>query len=196
MLEDLEPDHPWRDDIQTIVSETLRCRNIVKGLLDFARQTKPQRTLINMNEVVDEVLNLVRNQASFRSVRVTTELDPDLPTILADNDQMRQVMLNIVLNAGEAMAQGGELRVTSKVDATHKGIELRISDTGPGIPNAVKARLFEPFFTTKKTGTGLGLAIAYGIVERHKGRLRVETAPGDGTTFIISLPIRGPVDDD
>ncbi len=196
MLEDLEPDHPWRDDIQTIVSETLRCRNIVKGLLDFARQTKPQRTLINMNEVVDEVLNLVRNQASFRSVRVTTELDPDLPTILADNDQMRQVMLNIVLNAGEAMAQGGELRVTSKVDAMHKGIELRISDTGPGIPNAVKARLFEPFFTTKKTGTGLGLAIAYGIVERHKGRLRVDTAPGDGTTFIISLPIRGPVDDD
>jgi two-component system NtrC family sensor kinase len=109
---------------------------------------------------------------------------------------MRQVMLNIVLNAGEAMAQGGELRVTSKVDAMHKGIELRISDTGPGIPNAVKARLFEPFFTTKKTGTGLGLAIAYGIVERHKGRLRVDTAPGDGTTFVISLPIRGPVDDD
>lgn len=196
MLEDLEPDHPWREDIQTIVSETLRCRNIVKGLLDFARQTKPQRTLINMNEVADEVLNLVRNQSSFRNIRVTTELDPNLSTVLADNDQMRQVVLNIVLNAGEAMAQGGELRVTSKVNATQKGIELRISDSGPGIPNDVKTRLFEPFFTTKKTGTGLGLAIAYGIMERHKGQLRVDTAPGKGTTFIISLPIRGPVDDD
>jgi len=196
MLEDIEPDHPWRDDIQTIVNETLRCRNIVKGLLDFARQTKPQRTLINMNDVAEEVLSLVRNQASFRGIRVTGQLDPDLPTVLADNDQMRQVVLNIVLNAGEAMAQGGELRVTSKVDATQKGIELRISDSGPGIPNDVKARLFEPFFTTKKAGTGLGLAIAYGIMERHKGQLRVDTAQGRGTTFTIALPIRGPVDDD
>jgi len=196
MLEDLAPDHPWRDDVQTIVSETLRCRNIVKGLLDFARQTKPQRTLINMNDVAEGVLNLVRNQSSFRSIHVTTGLDPTLPAVMADNDQMRQVVLNIVLNAGEAMAQGGELRVTSRVDAAQKGIELRISDSGPGIPNDVKTRLFEPFFTTKKMGTGLGLAIAYGIMERHKGQLRVETEPGRGTSFTVALPIRGPVDDD
>jgi len=196
MLEDLDPDHPWRDDIQTIVSETLRCRNIVKGLLDFARQTKPQRTLIDMNDVAEEVLSLVRNQSSFRNIRVTTELDPTLPAVLADNDQMRQVVLNIVLNASEAMPQGGALRVASKVDATETGIELRISDSGPGIPNDVKARLFEPFFTTKKMGTGLGLAIAYGIMERHKGQLRVDTARDRGTTFTIALPIRGPVDDD
>jgi two-component system NtrC family sensor kinase len=196
MLDDLEPDHPWRDDVQTIVTETLRCRNIVKGLLDFARQTKPQRTQININDVTEDVLNLVRNQSSFRNIRVTTDLAPDLPAILADADQMRQVVLNIVLNAGDAMAEGGDLRVTSTRDAARQGIELRISDSGPGIPADVRSRLFEPFFTTKKTGTGLGLAIAYGIVERHNGQLRVDSAPGRATTFAISLPIRGPVDDD
>jgi len=196
MLEDLEPDHPWRDDIQTIVNETLRCRNIVKGLLDFARQTKPQRKLISMNDVVEDVLNLVRNQTTFRDIRVSTELDPNLPTVLADNDQMRQVVLNIVLNAGDAMPNGGELRVTSTLDATGNAIDVRIADSGPGIPNDVKAKLFEPFFTTKKTGTGLGLAIAYGIMQRHAGQLHVTTVPGRGTTFTIALPIRGPVDDD
>jgi signal transduction histidine kinase len=115
---------------------------------------------------------------------------------MADQDQMRQVLLNVLLNAGEAMPQGGDLRVASRMDAARTGIEVRISDSGPGIPDDVKRRLFEPFFTTKKMGTGLGLAIAYGIMERHKGQLRVETTLGKGTTFTIALPIQGAVDDD
>jgi len=196
MLEDLDVDHPWREDIQTIVTETLRCRNIVKGLLDFARQTKPQRSLISMNQVAEDVLALVRNQANFRDIRVATDLDPHLPAVLADNDQMRQVVLNIVLNAAEAMPTGGDLRVSSGPDPSRTGVELQIADAGPGIPADVRARLFEPFFTTKKSGTGLGLAIAYGIVERHNGQLKVDTTVGRGTTFTIALPIRGPVDDD
>ena len=134
MLEDMADDHPWREDIQTIVNETLRCRKIVKGLLDFSRQTKPQRTLLDLNQVVEDTLALVRNQTVFRNTKIVYDLDPHLPTVLADADQMRQVVLNIVLNAAEAMVQGGELRVASLSDVANKAVELRISDTGPGHP--------------------------------------------------------------
>jgi signal transduction histidine kinase len=115
---------------------------------------------------------------------------------LADADQLRQVVLNIVLNAAEAMPTGGELRVSSRATAPQKAIELRFADTGPGMPDDVKARVFEPFFTTKRSGTGLGLSIAYGILERHRGALKVESSPGRGTTFILVLPIGGAEDDD
>jgi two-component system NtrC family sensor kinase len=196
MLEDLADDHPWREDIQTIVNETLRCRKIVKGLLDFSRQTRPQRTLLDLNQVVEDTLSLVRNQTVFRNTKIVYELDPHLPTVLADADQMRQVVLNIVLNAAEAMVQGGELRLASASNVAKKAVELRISDTGPGIPDEVRARIFEPFFTTKKTGTGLGLAVAYGIIERHHGEIRIDSARGKGTTFTISVPIGGTADDD
>jgi two-component system NtrC family sensor kinase len=189
MLEDLTDDHPWREDVQTIVNETLRCRKIVKGLLDFARQTKPQRTQLEMNEIVEDVLALVRNQTVFKAITIEYDFDPQLPAIHADADQMRQVVLNIVLNAAEAMVQGGALRLSSRTAAGERAIELRFADNGPGIPDDVKAKIFEPFFTTKRTGTGLGLSIAYGIVERHHGQLRVESTPGGGTTFVIVLPV-------
>lgn len=195
MLEDLPDDHAWREDLQTIVDETLRCRKIVKGLLDFARQTKPLRTVLDMNQIVEDVLALVRNQTVFRSIRIEYDLDASLPSVLADADQMRQVVLNIVLNAAEAMTGGGELRVSSAADVAAKTVEVRFTDTGPGMPDDVKARIFEPFFTTKRTGTGLGLSIAYGIMERHRGLLKVESGRGRGTTFVLVLPF-GPVEDD
>jgi signal transduction histidine kinase len=110
-----------------------------------------------------------------------------MPLVLADADQMRQVILNIILNAADAMPQGGTLRIQSRFEPGLKQIVLRISDTGPGIPMEIQNRLFEPFFTTKKTGTGLGLAIAYGIMERHKGALKVESSPGRGTTMVVIL---------
>ena len=187
MLSDLPPDDPRREDLQTVVDETLRCRKIVKGLLDFARQTKPQKQNLNLNKVVEDVLSLVRNQASFHNIAIHTEMDPVLPTVLADADQMRQVVLNIILNAADAMPQGGALRIRSYFDSRSKQVMLRISDTGPGIPVEIQDKLFEPFFTTKKTGTGLGLAIAYGIMERHKGALKVESSPGHGTTIVVIL---------
>ncbi|HPW20414.1 MAG TPA: cache domain-containing protein [Vicinamibacterales bacterium] len=196
MLEDLPDGHPWREDLQTIVNETLRCRKIVKGLLDFSRQTKPQRTQLELNQLVEDVLALVRNQTVFRSIKITYDLDPRLPRVLADADQMRQVVLNIVLNAAEAMAQGGELRLSSSWDPARRTVDVAVSDTGPGMPDDVRARLFEPFFTTKRTGTGLGLSVAYGLVERHHGELLVDSARGRGTTFTIRLPIEGAPDDD
>jgi two-component system NtrC family sensor kinase len=188
MLEDLADEDPRREELQTIVNETLRCRKIVKGLLDFARQTQPHMQALSINQVVEDILALVRNQANFRNLTIQTALDAALPPVMADGDQMRQVILNIVLNAADAMPQGGTLRITSAQEATG-GVTLQIADTGKGIPDEIRDRLFEPFFTTKSSGTGLGLAIAYGIVEQHKGTLTVESVPGRGTTIVITLPV-------
>jgi two-component system, NtrC family, sensor kinase len=188
ILSDLPPDDPRREDLQAIVDETLRCRKIVKGLLDFARQTKPQKQKLDLNKVAEDVLALVRNQASFQNITLQAELDPGIPQVLADADQMRQVVLNIILNAADAMPQGGRIRIQSSLEPKTRHVVLRISDTGPGIPAEIQNRMFEPFFTTKRTGTGLGLAIVYGIMERHKGSLSVESAPGRGTTMIVTLP--------
>ena len=116
MLQDLDPEDPRREDLQIIVDETLRCRKIVKGLLDFARQTAPLKQAVDLNQVVEDVLNLVKNQAAFRNITFATELADGLPTVLADKDQMRQVVLNIVLNAGEAVPGGGEIRVLTQLD--------------------------------------------------------------------------------
>jgi two-component system NtrC family sensor kinase len=188
ILADLPPGDPRREDLQTVVDETLRCRKIVKGLLDFARQTKPQKQRLDLNKVADDVITLVRNQASFQSIVLRAELNSGIPMVFADADQMRQVVLNIILNAADAMPQGGEIRVRSLFDPQINQVMLRISDTGPGIPAEIQDKLFEPFFTTKKTGTGLGLAIAYGIMERHKGALKIESALGHGTTIVVILP--------
>jgi two-component system NtrC family sensor kinase len=187
ILADLPPDDPRREDLQTMVDETLRCRKIVKGLLDFARQTKPQKQQLSLSKVAEDVLALVRNQASFQNIVIQTDMDPNLPAVLADADQMRQVVLNIILNAADAMPQGGTLRIRSYSEPKSHHVALRISDTGPGIPIEIQDKLFEPFFTTKRTGTGLGLAIAYGIMERHKGQLKVESSPGHGTAFVVLL---------
>jgi two-component system NtrC family sensor kinase len=188
ILSDLPPDDPRREDLQAIVDETLRCRKIVKGLLDFARQTKPQKQKLDLNKVAGDVIALVRNQASFQNISLEAELDPGLPSVLADADQMRQVVLNIILNAADAMPQGGKISVQSSFESKKNQAVLRISDTGPGIPAEIQDKMFEPFFTTKKTGTGLGLAIAYGIMERHKGSLKVESSHGRGTTIEVILP--------
>ncbi|MFB3902263.1 MAG: cache domain-containing protein [Acidobacteriota bacterium] len=188
MLEDCPADNPNRADLQTIVDETLRCRKIVKGLLDFARQTAPQKELISLNQVVENVLGLVCNQAGFRDIRISKKLDSSPPSVMADRDQMRQVILNIVLNAAEAMGGKGEIDITTSTDPKAGFVRLAISDNGPGIPDDVRSKIFEPFFTTKANGTGLGLSIAYGIVERHGGEISISSLEGKGTTVYVDLP--------
>jgi signal transduction histidine kinase len=134
------------------------------------------------------VLGFVHNQASFHDIAIDTDLEPKLSPVMADRDQMRQVVLNVVINAAEAMPNGGSLRVLSRNDSASSQVEVRIADTGTGISEEIKGKLFEPFFTTKKTGTGLGLAIAYGIMQRHKGTIKIESQRGKGTTIILQLP--------
>lgn len=188
MYDDVPEGDPKKADLKVIVEETLRCRKIVKGLLDFARQSPPQKQLLSLNEVIEDVITLVRNQANFRNIKIVLELDPLIPKIMADKDQIRQVVLNIVLNAADAMPNGGDFTIVSRI-IDNSYIELVFSDTGIGISEEVKEKIFEPFVTTKKTGTGLGLSIAYGIIERHKGKISVESQLGKGTTFRIILPV-------
>lgn len=189
LLEDLEEGDPRRDDVQVIVNETIRCREIVKRLLDFARQTKPQKKLTNINSLIENIILLVRNQASFRNITIEKSLDENIPLIMADLDQIQQVFINLILNASEAMAKGGTLFITSRFSKNGDFIEVEFKDTGCGISAKDRAKIFDPFYTTKEHGTGLGLSISYGIIERHGGNITVESTEGAGTTFIIHLPV-------
>jgi two-component system NtrC family sensor kinase len=141
---------------------------------------------------MQECLTFIENQATFQNIEFMKHFEPDLPMILVDPSQMQQVFLNMIINAAEAMEEGGELTIQTKLDPTGDFISIEISDTGYGIPEEHFDKLFDPFFTTKEVGhgTGLGLAISYGIVKEHKGTINVESTLGKGTTFIIRLPIR------
>ena len=189
LLEDLEDSDPRREDVQVIVSETIRCREIVKRLLDFARQTKPQKKVTNINRLINNIILLVRNQTSFRDIEIEKNLDENLPEVMADIDQIQQVFINLIINASEAMTDGGKLEIETKQDSGGDYIIVIFKDSGPGMPDNVIAKIFDPFFTTKEQGTGLGLSISHGIIERHGGKILLDSKPGKGTTFTISLPV-------
>jgi two-component system NtrC family sensor kinase len=183
-------DDPEREDLQVIVDETMRCREIVKGLLGFSKQTEPQKQAGDINDIIKNALYLTKNQALIHNVKVITALSDQLSQIVLDTHQIQEVFLNIILNAIDAMPEGGELTVTShRVDEYF--IQIRFADTGCGISPENLDKLFEPFFTTKDAskGTGLGLAVAYGIIEKHRGKIRMESEVGKGTTCIIDLPV-------
>ncbi len=189
LLEDLSETDPKREDVEVIVKETIRCREIVKRLLDFAKQIAPQKKLTNINTLIENIILLVRNQTSFRNIKIEKNLSSDIPDIMIDPDQVQQVFINIILNASEAMTRGGELTIDSKMDSNGNSIVVSIKDTGPGIPEHLHEKIFDPFFTTKEQGTGLGLSISYGIIEQHGGTINLETEIAKGTTFTIQLPI-------
>ncbi len=180
-------------DAKKICDEAGRAGRIVKNLLLFARAAKPARELVNLNEVVERTLALRSYELKVENIVLDLQLDPDLPPTLADAPQMQQVILNLVVNAEQAIQEGrgsGRIRVrTQQLDAAR--IALEISDDGPGISQEVASRVFDPFFTTKAvgTGTGLGLSIVYGIVREHGGEVSVESEPGHGSKFAIELPV-------
>jgi signal transduction histidine kinase len=191
LLEKLGEKDARRDELETVAKEASRCRDIVRGLLDFARQRKLQSEDIDLNQILIELLSLVSNQPSFQKVEIVKILDPSLPLMSGDPVQLKEVFSNILSNAGEAMPEGGRMTVTSKFNNGGRTIEVSIRDTGCGIPTANLNKIFMPFFTTKKIGqgTGLGLAIAYGIVKMHRGSIEVESTEGKGTTFVVKLPV-------
>jgi two-component system NtrC family sensor kinase len=190
LLKTKAEDDPEREDLEVVVGETMRCREIVKGLLGFSRQTEPQKQAVDINDVIENALCLTKNQALIHNVKVIPELSGQLSQIVVDTSQIQEVFLNIIMNAIDAMPEGGELGVASK-RLDDRFIQIRFSDTGGGIPPENLDKLFEPFFTTKDAsrGTGLGLAIAYGIIEKHCGKIHMESEPGKGTTCIIDLPV-------
>jgi two-component system NtrC family sensor kinase len=184
-------DEATRKDLEIIVRETTRCKKIIKGVLDFARETPPQRKLCQVNDIIGRTLAILEPQSLFHNIQTERNLDDKLPQIWIDENQMEQVFMNIILNAAEAMKGEGRFSISSSLNKREDFVEVRMEDTGMGISKEYLNKIFDPFFTTKdpQKGTGLGLSVSYGIVQKHKGDILVESEVGKGTIFIIKLPV-------
>ena len=170
--------------------ETERCRAIVRNLLDFARERPLQLRDVELEKVVQESLQLIGHQLQLQGHQVVTRL-AKVPPVHADFGELRQAIVNLAMNAMEAMVQGGRLTVTLGPTDGQRAVEVSIADTGPGIPEGIRSKIFDPFFTTKEKGTGLGLALTQQIILEHGGSIEARSAPGEGTTFVVRLPIAG-----
>jgi two-component system NtrC family sensor kinase len=201
----MEDGSPDADDLDLVIRETKRCASIIKRLLDFAREKVPVKGFFNLNQLIEDTVRFIDRPASLQNIEITTDLDPDLPQVWGDADLIKQVILNILVNAQQAIEGQGKIVVESRryvSKAPSKPgvepvpmVEVVIKDTGCGIPEANLQRIFDPFFTSKEVGkgTGLGLSVSYGIVKAHGGGIKVESAVGVGSTFRIYLPITSPV---
>jgi two-component system NtrC family sensor kinase len=177
--------------LETIAAESARCGEIVKGLLQFARQSKPNAEPNDINEIIQQSVRLVQHRFELTDIRTEIQLDPNLPRVVCDAQQIKQTLVALLINACEAVdQQAGVITIESRGLPSLGTTEIRISDNGIGMDEETKQHVFEPFFTTKEQvkGVGLGLAVVYGIVSAHAGDVDVESAPGDGTTFVIRLP--------
>lgn len=190
VLENIEKEDGNRQNLEEVVKQTIRCRDIVKGLLQFSRQTEAKKTLVNMNDILNNTLSLIEKQAMFHNIDIEKNFDKNLPLVLVDDSQYQQVFMNIVLNAIQSMHEIGTLTLDTLFDEKENMIIVNIGDTGSGISEEIINKIFDPFFTTKEVGkgTGLGLSIAYGIVTRHNGKMTVHSEVGKGTVFTISTP--------
>jgi two-component system NtrC family sensor kinase len=183
----------FEENLNLIIDETTRSSTIVNGLLEFSRQTSPEKKPANVNEVTEETLVLLRSQVLAHNVEIDKDLGNDLPKITIDENKIKQVFANIILNAVDAMPDGGTLSISSRFLVERHCVEVSFRDTGHGILAQDIGKIFDPFFTTKGTkGTGLGLSVSYGIVEQHSGEIDVQSEVGKGTTVSVCLPVNEP----
>ena len=173
-------------------SESRRCGEIVKNLMTFGRPTSVNIEPSDLNSVIDRCVRLVQHQLTLKNIELHLDLDKALPAVRCDHGQIEQVLLALVMNAIDALPNGGNLSLASRTNPDNESIQLEVRDDGVGMPKEVIAKMFEPFFTTKERGRGLGLglAISRNIVDRHGGKIDVVSEPGRGTTFTISLPLQ------
>jgi two-component system NtrC family sensor kinase len=189
------------EDLDLVISETKRCATIIRRLLDFARQRPPEKKFADLNQVIADTVRLVERPANLHDIEITLELDPGLPRIWIDEDLVKQVVMNVLVNAQHAIADKGSITVRSRRVPEPRSaepgappvpmVEVSIADTGSGITPENMKRIFDPFFTSKGVGkgTGLGLSVSHGIVKAHGGTIEVESTPGAGSTFHIYLPM-------
>ncbi len=189
LLFDTDQDDPRREDYEVIMNETIRCRRIVRDLLDYSRQKAPERKTMDINPVIEKTVNMVAHQASFHNVDLRLDLQPDLPGVRIDPSQIQQAILNLVINARDALEGPGEIRITSRHDASRGLVLVSVSDNGCGIPEERLKDIFKPFYSTKgEQGNGLGLPAVESVVTQHGGTVEVESKVGVGSTFTFSLP--------
>jgi two-component system NtrC family sensor kinase len=191
LLEQMPADDERRDYLEKMSVQGNRCVSIIRALLDFSRPRKPEMRPCDINSVFTECLSLVEGQALFHNIEVVRNLEADLPDILVDPAQIQQVLMNLIINAVEAMDGTGRLTLTTRMESDGTMVVLEVADTGEGIAEEDIERVFDPFFSTKDPshGTGLGLSISYGIVREHGGTISVTSSVGEGTTFAVRLPI-------
>ncbi len=192
-LEGMLEGNETRTDLEMVLREALRARDVVRRLLDFARQSESTRARASLNKVIEDVVALSRHLIHTSGVELTLDLEKELPWATVDANQMKQVLLNLVHNALQAMPDGGAMKITTASASRHHRdwIVVSVQDTGVGIPQLEQARIFEPFYTTKGSqgGTGLGLSVTYGIVTDHGGQIDVESQSGTGSKFTVWLPL-------
>jgi two-component system, NtrC family, sensor kinase len=190
------------EDLDLVIRETRRCASIIRRLLDFARDKPPAMGPVELNRLVEDTVRFVERSAALQQIEISLQLDPDLPELHADGDLLKQVLMNLLVNAQQAIEGQGRILVRSRLRPARRGtdgtsgaaIEVAISDTGCGIARANLQRIFDPFFTSKEVGkgTGLGLSVSYGIVKAHGGDIEVESNVGEGSTFRVFLPVELP----
>ena len=193
VLEDMSEGSESRQDLETVIREARRARDVVRRLLDFARQSESSRARASLNEVVEDVVALSRHLIHTSGIELKIDLEKELPWVLIDSNQMKQVLINLVHNALQAMPDGGEMEIkTSNASRNNRDwVTVSVQDTGVGIPQLEQARIFEPFYTTKgnQGGTGLGLSVTYGIITDHGGQIDVTSQPDAGAKFTVWLPL-------
>lgn len=177
------------DNLSKMESELIRSTKLIRNLLDFARQSPPTLSEVNVNDILNRAIDLAAYSADKQHIQVIKEFGPSLPKLMADFDQLQQVFTNLILNAIQAMPEGG--RLTLRTSTGNGELKIEVQDTGCGISPQNMPKLFTPFFTTKKEvkGVGLGLAVSLGIIQRHRGRIEVQSKEREGTTFTIRLPL-------
>ena len=176
------------EGLKIIIKETQRCKTIIQGLLEFARDKKPHKAMTNINDIIESALGILYNEFHLQHVRIEKNLAKDIEKLFLDENQIEQVFINLLLNALHAVDDSGLITVQSAMDAERNSIHVEVADNGCGIAAGDIKNIFEPFFSTKANGTGLGLAVSYGIIRNHQGDLRVFSEPGQGTRFVIKLP--------
>lgn len=189
MLKKLPGKDPFRKPLISIEREGLRCKKIIQGLLDFSRRSTPTLQPLDLNESVEAACKLIEHQITIDNVKLIKGFAPNLPGIEGDTNQLQQVFVNLIINAYQAMPQGGDLRITTRTVGNQ--VQAIFADAGVGIRPEDLKHIFDPFFTTKEVGkgTGLGLSVSYGIIKSHGGRIEVDSQVGVGTRFVVSLPV-------
>jgi len=192
------------EDLDLVIRETKRCATIIRRLLDFARQRPPEKKFADLNRVIADTVRLVERPANLHDIEIALDLDPGLPQVWIDEDLVKQVVMNVLVNAQHAITGTGSITVRSRRVPQPRSaepgavpvpmVEVSIADTGCGIAEQDLKRIFDPFFTSKGVGkgTGLGLSVSHGIVVAHGGAIEVESTVGEGSTFHIYLPMQRP----
>jgi len=179
----------FKEGLDVIISETIRCRSIIQGLLEFSRDSEPEKIMCNINDIVEKALNILENEFRLKHVHLKKSLFGELPDILLDSNQIEQVFVNLLINAVESIKDNGVITISSQFDPDKNCARIDIADNGMGIHPDHVAKIFDPFFSTKAKGTGLGLAVSYGIIQNHHGDIKVFSQLGKGTLFTIEIPL-------